>query len=795
NAFHGSAFEYVRSNFFDARNSITDAVCSAPRCPKVAPANFATTPVSGPAPFHQNQFGAVISGPIIKNKTFFSGGYDGWRFSQADLAQSYVPTAAELAGDFTNTTSAFRRQIYNPFSSRASGTNFIRDAFRCDAAGNPLPVDPVTKQQAQNVGVICNKLPAALINPAMQKFFQTYSAVPNFVDPAGNNNFVRSRPTLNNSNGYTARVDHKFNDRDNGFFRYTEQRNTILTPIGTVGSTGGGSQSRNYGGCWTHIFNPNLILDVRGGYAGRPAVDAGQQNDHPAGLDPLNTAGFKDVDKYHGLLVALSNWTNGGNNNFGIRGPAPRENPSWSVNPNLSWLRGRHNIKTGFWFINAKRIQLNTFQTYTFSDAQTACSSSTITVAGVQCASTTGLSLASALLGFPSSFQAQLPILHGGPVKFGYASWAAYLQDEWRITPRITLTYGLRYDYVTQPHTLDGRLWNSLDIARQLYIVGATQLPEVCSKVGSAPCLPDAFLNDPHRANVVAAAKPFFAPPPIKDNWGPRVGLAWQITPKTVMRGGYGLYWDSLTARSQYAQNDLEAAVWPDATAFSGSANACTNGGACAFTNGTAVDLITQQGRGFATPLPSYSGATGQPWVPNNNFFDDPAHYRDGYAQEWNFELQRELTSTMMVSAAYVGSKSGRLPYTGQANSANQAFPNGTPTATVDAARQMPWVSAGLAYTRSIGFAHYNALQTRFQKRFSNGLFSLLSYTWSKSTDVSSGYFNVENGVGGGSTVQNFYDFNTARGVSGYDIPHFVSWATMYDLPAGHGKRFLNSGP
>jgi hypothetical protein len=791
NALHGSAFEYVRNNFFDARDTFADGTCTLARCPTPG-----QTVPSGPAAFHQNQFGAVVTGPIIKNRTFFSAGYDGWRYSKPDLALSYVPTAAELLGDFTGTSANFRRQIFNPYSTRQVGTNFFRDAFRCDASGNPLPVN-AQNQQSQSTGSVCAKIPSALIFGPMQKFFQSYAATPNFTDPTGANNFIRTRATLNNSNSYTARVDHRFRDADNVFFRYTEQRNTVFTPIGESGSTAGGSQGRNYGGGWTHIFNPALILDVRAGYAGRPGVDAGQQNAHEAGLDPLKQVGFKDVDKYNGLLVSLSNWTNGGNSNFGVRGASPRENPNWSVAPGITWLKGRHNIKAGFWFINAQRIQLNTFQTYTFSDEQTR-NLTTLNAQGnpVSVASgTTGLSLASALLGFPSSFQAQLPIPHGGPVKFGYASWSAYLQDEWKLRTNLTLSVGLRYDYVTQPHTLDGRLWNSLDLARQLYIVGAEKMPALCSVAQSAPCIPDAFLSDPHFNNVVVAGKKFFAPPPIKDNWGPRVGLAWQFTPKTVLRGGFGLYWDSLTARSQYAQNDLEAAVWPDATAFSGSANGCTNGSTCAFVNGTAVDIITQQGKGFATPLPSYSGANGQPWVPNNNFFDDPLNYKDGYSRQWNVEIQRELSSSMMVSAAYVGSVSGRLPYTGQANAASQAFPTGTPNSVVDAKRQMPWVSAGLTYSRSIGFAHYNALESRFQKRFSGGLSSLVSYTWGKSTDVTSGYFNVENGVGGGSTVQNFYDVNTARGVSGYDISHFLSWATVYELPAGKGKRWFQSGP
>ena len=353
NSLHGSAFEYVRNNFFDARNS------------------FVAAPATGPPPFHQNQFGAVVTGPIIKNRTFFSVAYDGWRYSQPGSGLSYVPTAAELAGDFSNTSPNFRRQIFNPFSTRASGSSFVRDPFRCDAAGNPLPVD-AQKRQNQTIGAPCNKLPPALIFGPIQKFFQTYAATPNY-SAAGDvtNNFIQVRPTTNDSNGYQVRIDHRFRDADNVFFRYTEQRVSVSAPIGEVGSTSGSSAGRNYGGGWIHAFSPSLILDVRGGYAGRPGVDSGQQNQHQAGLDPMKGFGFGDVDKYGGLLVTLANWTNGGNNSFGIRGPALRENPNWSLTPNLNWLIGRHNIKTGFWYIEAKRIQLNTFQTYTFSDEQT----------------------------------------------------------------------------------------------------------------------------------------------------------------------------------------------------------------------------------------------------------------------------------------------------------------------------------------------------------------------------------------------------------------------------------------
>ncbi len=265
NGFHGGGFEYVRNNTFDARNTFADLTRHAP------------------AAFHQNQFGGIFSGPIIKNKTFFSIGYDGWRFSQPGQGLSYVPTAAEINGDFSNYKFVPNHTIFNPYSTRVVGNATIRDPFRCDAGGNPLPVN-AQKLQDQTIGTACNKIPQALIFGPMQQFFRTYSATPNYLVSGIQQNFIQNRPTVNNSDAFQVRVDHHFSDNDNIFFRYTEQRVSVFNPIGNVGSTGGGSQGRNYGGGWTHVFNPSLILDVRAGYAGRPGVDAGQQNHASGGV-------------------------------------------------------------------------------------------------------------------------------------------------------------------------------------------------------------------------------------------------------------------------------------------------------------------------------------------------------------------------------------------------------------------------------------------------------------------------------------------------------------------------------
>ncbi|MBV9435398.1 MAG: TonB-dependent receptor, partial [Acidobacteria bacterium] len=621
--------------------------------------------------------------------------------------------------------------------------------------------------------------------PAMQKFFQVYSATPNYANPNDpTHNFIQNLPTLNNSNEYSIRVDHRFRDSDNVFFRYTQQNNYTYTPIGEQGFTAGGSPGRNYGGDYVHTFGPTLILDVRAGYAGRPGVDSSQQNQHSAGTQPLSQAGFANVDKFGGMLVTLGGpWNNGGNSSWGVRGQAPRENPTRSVTPSITWLKGNHNIKGGFWWISAARLQQNTFQTWAFSNNQTSNPANT---------SNTGLTLASALLALPNSASGQLPSRQGGEVAFSYGTWAAYLQDEWKIRRDLTITYGLRYDYLTQPHTNDGRLWNSLDLPDQLWIIGAKTMPALCSVAAQAPCIPDAFQTDPHFKNVVLAGKTA-SPPPIKDNWAPRLGIAWQVHPKTVIRTGAGLYWDSLSARSQYVQNDLEAEVWPDSVAFTlPTLNTTANTAARQFQFMSAVQS------NIPVSLPA-----ANPWGVGG-FSDDP-RYKDPYAFQYHLEVEQELTPNTVLSMSYLGSHDGRLPFNGKANAASAASPNNTCAkadtacnnaykASVDALRAMPWVDIN-NYSKSIGNSSYNGLLTRLQHRYSNGLSTLFSYTWSHSIDTTSGYFGVENGPGGGSVVQNFYDLRSARGTSAFDITHFFSWANIYELPAGRGKRFFQSGP
>jgi len=268
-------------------------------------------------------------------------------------------------------------------------------------------------------------------------------------------------------------------------------------------------------------------------------------------------------------------------------------------------------------------------------------------------------------------------------------------------------------------------------------------------------------------------------PRPVYDNIGPRVGAAWQVNGNTVLRTGYGLFWDALPARSQYTQNDIESASWPWTTAFSGTANVL----------GQPLQSMSALVGGFPTPI-----AAASPWSAPGGNAEDP-NYKDGYSNQWNVELQRELGAKMMVSVAYVGSRNGRLAYTGKANAAPTPSPNGTPQSVIDSKRAVPFMIANINYAESIGTSRYNALQTKFERRLSNGLQTLVSYTWSKSIDNTSGYFGVEDGAGSRSSVQNFFDPASNEGPSGFDIPHFFSWYTVWDLPIGTGKGWLNRGP
>jgi hypothetical protein len=198
------------------------------------------------------------------------------------------------------------------------------------------------------------------------------------------------------------------------------------------------------------------------------------------------------------------------------------------------------------------------------------------------------------------------------------------------------------------------------------------------------------------------------------------------------------------------------------------------------------------------TPIEQTFGQVGaaalpgpSPWSQSNWFFDP--NRKDPRSQEWNVEIQRQMTRNLALSVGYVGSYSDRLDETGLFNTATTPGP-GTP-AQVAQRQPFPWITGTPFFGTDRGNANYNALQVKLDHRWANGLQYLVSYTWSKAIDAgSSGWFAAENGsgAGGSSSLQNYYDPNGSRSVSSYDIPHFLSMSGVWELPFGKGKKYFN---
>jgi hypothetical protein len=734
NRFAGSVFGYYRNQDMAARNPFRDVD------------TVTRTAVEHPD-FRQGQFGANVGGPIFKGKTFFFASYDGWRYRDFSDVRLTVPSGRELDGDFSQTY--HQRPIYNPYSTRIVNGRVVRDPF----PGNIIP---------QN-----------LISPAMQAFLRAYMVRPNV---PGNvvDNFRESRQQENNSNAFQVRVDHHFSDSDNVFFRWTERRINAFIPRGDLGFQEPDSVNRNVGGGYFHTFSPSMILEVRGGVATQPTEDAPFQ--HPLGIEPQRGLGLPELERFNGYIVSgLGNpWRSSTAQdipNLGVQGDRPRGNPNWNAAADLTWLKGRHNLKFGFQMLRISRLQRNNFGQINFTAEATR---------DPQRTTNTGDPIASALLGLPSRIQGFVP--EQGFIDFHTSTLSGYVQDQWVVKPSLTVTYGVRYDYVTRAvgHG-DAAFQSGPDLDTGEWLIGLPQTPPVCT--GQAPpCLPTPLAQVPFDENIRVTGERNSILKPIKDNIGPRLGVAWQINPKTVLRTGYALMWDSMVSRSQYGQHQFETWGWPQ---FSGIDTGALN----------AENTPIRRVEDFST-IP-FLAPRAAPWN-SDGFFNDPDR-KNAYSHQYHLEVQRELTRNVMVGIGYVGSTNGRMEYAGRAQAppvpAIDATGRRLTPAERDALRPWPHINGNFTYSDDIGMSRYNSFQLKLQRRFAGGIGSMLSYTYSRSIDTSSGWFGAEHGIGGAANVQNYHDIEGNRAVSSYDVPHILSWATVWELPLGRGKRWLNDGP
>jgi Carboxypeptidase regulatory-like domain len=734
NQLHGSVWEFIRNNAFDARNPFTDV-------------NGDGSPAKA-APFHQNEFGGAIGGPVWipkiyngRNKTFFFFSYEGWRYNQPSNNLYNVPTAAELGGDFSH--SIGHTQIFDPTTTtaNAAGTGYTRQAFT-----NSM-------------------IPAGTIDKQIQSYINTYFDKPNLTGNPNFNEILRA-PYSNNNNNYQGRIDQTVTSHDTIFFRWSNMFVVNNNPATNTVTNISDFNGLNIGAGVTHVFSPKLVLNVNGGRASRGFLFL---NVAKPGLGPLQQIGIGGLDLYGPLAINLASPY--GSSSLGSA--ALRRNSAWSVGSQLTWQVGRHSLSFGETVIDQYRSQHGTGQNFSFDNEQTADPNNV---------GNTGNSLASALLGYPltGGFQTQ------NTIKYSIPTYAVFAGDSWKVTPKLTVNVGLRYDHINQPNLTSG-MNNGFNFDTGNWEIGGGKLPAACIVSGIAPCIPGTSTNaatnlasitgnDGSVAGGHIIVSPSATRAPASDNadWGPRFGFAYMATPSTVVRGGFGLVYDALNGLSQTFSNSI--GEWP------------------------AKGSVTHNYNLTGAPLTSVAGAEasiGSPLTTGGPFSDFDFYYspknKPLYSEQFNLQVEQTVAKQTLLSIGYVGSISKRLDYGGTANGATT--PGAGTAEQVTARRPYPYMTT-FVYDSNTGAGDYHSLQVKLERRFSSGLQFLGSYTWSKSMDTgTSGRFGGENGPGGGGAVQDYYSPASNRSVSAYDQPQFASISGLYELPIGKNKRYLNSGP
>ena len=727
NSLHGSAWEYDRNDIFDAQ-----AYFLPHGTPKT--------------PYKENEFGGAVGGPVWlgrmysgKNRTFFFGAYQGFRFSQTSNTPRKVPTAAQLAGD----ESSWPTQIYNPFST----------------VPNPAKPGQYIRQPFPG-----NQIPSGLISPAMQAYanFVFPSAGPAF--DANGDNVLDTTPETQTINQWTARGDQKIGKNDSAWFRYSRDTSVESSSGGLPGIPNVNTNpNRNYGGSYVHVFSPSLILQ---GEFGRTLAGANASAFFTKGsADVISKIGFSPtfagdytaIGGSRSLLPQLSiNGYSSATENISNHPDVPNSNQYSGV---LTKIWGNHEIHIGGGFISNKFLAPIALSNLTYAAQETADTNPLDTV-------NTGDPVASFLLNAPDSAQRRNENSETRPG----GVMSEFVQDSWRVSNKLTVNLGLRYDLTFNPPygtekqigQNGGPETGDIDFNNGTYIV--QWLPPTCSQRGSAPCIPGDGTLPAHV--VVSPNHKIIHNTDL--NVGPHLGFAYKAKERTVVRGGFGIVFDNWSGVLQDAQNI--AGLWPD-TGQQQAVNLNVPRTSSATPTVTSQDPFASAGNSFF-PAPSPFTQVGFMYDPN---------LKNPYSEQWNFGVQQLLTSSTTLTVNYVGSSSHRLDVGGMYNTALTPGPGDPQSRAL-----YPYI-APTYYDRSAGNGNYNGLQVSLERRYTSGFSYGVAYTWSKSIDVGGdGYYGVE----GGAPQDPYHPARYDRSVSGLDLRHILTVNTLYEIPVGKGKTF-----
>ena len=721
NEVHGDLWEYFRNTALDAKNF-----------------NALTIPA-----YHENQFGATLGLPIIKNKLFFFGYSEANRIVFGNTYTLSIPTVKMRSGDFSellNPALTSQGQAITLYEPGSAGTT----AMSCNGQANVLCAGQIDKAASN----IMNQFPTPNANGG--KLF---------------NNYIVNTNAVSNSWQWGTRLDWNVSSRDQMFarFSYLNVPGNYPPPLGAVldGGTYGNTgqiinRGENFAFSETHIFNPSFINELRFGYnyGNFGFVQTSFYNTTLA--QSLGLGGIPGGVLGGGLpLLTLT-----GISNFGQPGfyPNHKNEDVYQILDNVTKIWGNHSVKMG---ANLQSIRFPFFSppngrgTYTFTGFYTS----------IPGKSFTGYGPADFMLNEMSA--ASVP--QESHLDFSHWYRAAYVQDDWRVTQRLTLNLGVRYDYFQPLKEIRGQFAN-FSMQSNGPGTGAGVLTYTQSQRGAY--LAPQFLSVLGANNVKIA---YTGKQSLVNgqtmNIAPRLGFAYSLNDKTVMSGGFGIFYGGLEniGGPETLQN------YPFQFTSNFPRPSTCRPGNCP-TNGIALETgfsqYLNEGLANLVSTPSFAGTQ---------------NIKTPYTEGYNVTVQRALTNNLVASLGYVGNVGRHMEVNINANSPAALI---DPRLSSQIAQPFPKLG-GASEVIYEGISTYNSLQSKLQKRFANGLDFLATYTWAHSLDDAAQPLN--SGAGGYRGV-NLIGIRNDYTNSSFDVRHRFTFNGFYELPFGQGKRWMNHG-
>ncbi len=821
NAFHGAGWEFFRNDKLDAADYFERNVLAGGQT------------VTRKGELRLNQFGVSFGGPVIKNKIFFFGDYEGLRRRQGAPHSGSVPTAAMRSSGYTNLQELITGQItgdpakdtqtdllgrtmptgtiLDPGSTRAVPGGFVRDPFLGPASTCSAATTDFTLAACD-----LNILPAARLDPNAIALLNLYP-----LPSSGSlfSNFTTSPAISENRNAFDTRLDLNLSDKNQIFYRFSYVDDPQFIP-GIFGGVadGGGFQEGNQTAlaqqsalAWTHVFSPSLVNVAR----------AGLNYLHTTRVSP-SANDLSDLPGQFGILGIPQQHENGGLPAFGIQGlqtlgsnaflPSDEVSSTFQITDDFTKIYGKHTFKAGFEY---QHVKFSTLQP-PWSRGQFNFDGVYTNIPGAS-ASAENTGIAQFLL-TPTASTVGGPDFVGGPGAQGAGNavfvsnisltdngknyYGTYIQDDWKVSQKLTVNLGLRWDFfglVFEHHGSQANFAPSgPPLGSPVYLIPNGPNSGNLSS-GCATCFTDLLAQDGIALKVGNTYGKGLGNSQYT-NFAPRFGFAYQVTPKFVARGGFGLFYNGFENRGfspnlgeNYPfQFNFQFAAANDNTPI--TYPGCTSSGA------TPIGSATLETGFSCTPLdPLLVNANGL--ALRGIQFD----YITPYSMGGNFTVQYELTPSMSFQLGYVTSLGRHLEVFPNSNNVTAILPAGANRATVPAAQgglPFPQFGANMSYATTTGNSHYHGLQAKLEKHFAQGLNFLATYTWSQVRSDAHDLLNGGSvGTSGGSNVNGYrapaipgFGIEGDYSLAPFDIRHVVHLSGGYELPFGKGKHFMSGG-